>query len=105
MNYHDTIAHEINAVVVAGGRKFSAPADNGSGVLVADMPEADTMSVSLDSLEFQSDSLASAATEQLSRIADRLAKKLTYLLEPLRVVEIDGGAGAVQMRSHPPYQR
>lgn len=105
MNYHDTIALEINAVVVAGGRKFSAPADNGSGVLVADMAEADTLSVSLESLEFKSDRLANSDTRELSRIADQLSKKLTYLLEPLRVIEIDGDAGAVQMRSHPPYER
>ncbi len=104
MNYHDTIKLEINAVVVAGPRTFSAPADNGSGTLVAHVSDADNFSVCFDSLEFQSARLAGLETAQLTRIADALAKKLTYLLEPLRVVEIDGEAGAVQMRSHPPYQ-
>lgn len=103
MSYHGDISLALNAAVVAGGRNLRARADNGT--LEVAIANADTMSVAFNSFVFQSDRLAGADTALLSRIADQLASELTYLLEPLRVVEVDGNAGAVQMRSHPPYQR
>ena len=103
MSYHDEIKKALNAATVAGLEHLRAQADNGR--LEATIANADTMSVAFTSFVFHSDRLAHAETAQLSRIADALASKLTYLLEPLRVVEVDGNAGAVQMRSHPPYQR
>lgn len=103
MSYHDDIRRDLNAAVVAGYDKLRAQSDYGR--LEAQIDKADTMSVAFTSFAFHSDKLATAETPVLSRIADALAGKLTYLLEPLRVIEIDGQAGAVQMRSHPPYQR
>lgn len=103
MKYHKEIDHALNAAVVAGSRDLRAQADNGT--LEVEIANADTLSVAFSSFVFQSDHLASADAAQLGRIADRLASKLTYLLEPLRVIEVDGNAGAVQMRSQPPYQR
>jgi hypothetical protein len=103
MSYHDDIARALNAAVVVGSADLRAAAP--SGMLVVPITKADILSAAFTSFEFKSDRLANAETAVLSKIADHLASKLTYLLEPLRVVEIDGEAGAVQMRSHPPYQR
>jgi hypothetical protein len=103
MSYHDEISLALNAAAIAGSKDLRAQADN--GMLEVVIASADTMSVAFTAFAFHSDRLASAETAKLSRIADVLASKLTYLLEPLRVVEVDGNAGAVQMRSHPPYQR
>ena len=44
-------------------------------------------------------------TVPLREQADRLARDVTGLLEPLRVVEIDDGAAVAQLRSHAPAQR
>jgi hypothetical protein len=74
------------------------------GTLLAQLTHADALAVSFTSYELQSPRLAQASTKQLTAIADQLATKLTYLLEPLRVLEIDGAAGVVQMRSAPPYK-
>jgi hypothetical protein len=103
MSYHDEISLALNSAVIGGGRDLRARADNGTLEVV--IANADTMSVAFTSFVFSTDRLATSDTAQLSRIADQLASKLTYLLEPLRIVEVDGNAGAVQMRSHPPYQR
>jgi len=103
MTYYDEIEAELTRTLILGRGKLTAHADN--GVLEAEMVSGDSLAVEFEAFEFKSDLLANADTAQLSRIADRLAARLTYLLEPLRVVEIDGHAGAVQMRSHPPYQR
>ena len=37
--------------------------------------------------------------------ADRLARQVTCLLEPLRVVEVDDGNAIAQLRSQPPARR
>jgi hypothetical protein len=103
MGYHDDIRRDLNAAAVAGSDALRAQTDNGT--LEATIARADSMSVAFSSFLFTSDKLATAETPALSRIADQLASRLTYLLEPLRVIEVDGQAGAVQMRSHPPYQR
>jgi hypothetical protein len=103
MSYHKDISRDLNAAVVAGYDALRATA--GHGVLEVKVTKADTMSVAFTSFVFSSDRLAGIDTTALTRIADQLASKLTYLLEPLRVIEVDGDAGAVQMRSHPPYQQ
>lgn len=103
MTYYDIIEQELNRLAALGRGALSAMADQGS--LRADMIQVDPLAVAFSSFTFTSDRLASVETTQLTRIADTLAGKLTYLLEPLRVIEVDGQAGAVQMRSHPPYQR
>jgi len=43
-----------------------------------------------------------APLEQVKRIAESLAERLTYLLEPIRTIEADADARTVQMRSLPP---
>jgi hypothetical protein len=103
MSYHDEIEREITSAIKLGGGHSIARADHGE--LKVEVTEADSMAISFESFEFVSDRLANASTKRLSEIADNLARKLTYLLEPLRVIEVDGDAGAVQMRSHPPYQQ
>jgi hypothetical protein len=37
--------------------------------------------------------------------ADRLTKRVTYLMEPLKVIEIDAAGGEVQVRSQSPTPR
>ena len=88
MSYHDDISLALNSAVVAGGKDLRARADNGT--LEVAIANADTMSVAFTSFVFSTDRLATSETAQLSRIADQLASKLTYLLEPLRIVEVDG---------------
>jgi hypothetical protein len=46
--------------------------------------------------------VTAAVTAPLREQADRLARDVTGLLEPLRVVEVDGGAGSAQLRSRVP---
>jgi len=50
------------------------------------------------------DRLATAPLARLRRISEGLSARLTYLLEPLRALEIDGEACVVQLRSVPPQK-
>ena len=49
--------------------------------------------------------IKATVTAPLREQADRLARQVTGLLEPLRVVEIDDGAALAQLRSQAPAQR
>jgi hypothetical protein len=75
------------------------------GALEAYVLKLDALGVAVNSFVMHSPHLAHSETKQLSQMADQLAVKLNYLLEPLRVIEVDGSAGAVQMRSAPPYRQ
>ncbi|MCE9556448.1 MAG: hypothetical protein K8T91_24125 [Planctomycetes bacterium] len=48
--------------------------------------------------------LASASLERLESIGQALAARLTYLLEPIAVLETDAEDQSVQMRSQPPQR-
>ena len=45
------------------------------------------------------------SSEALNAWGERLAARVTYLLEPLKVLEIDAGGGEVQIRSQAPTAR
>ena len=49
--------------------------------------------------------VAATVTAPLREQADRLAREVTGLLEPLRVVEVDDGHSIAQLRSQAPAQR
>lgn len=79
---------------------ISAPA----GSLVIDVVAADVIGCSIQSLRLDSTRLQGASAEQLKQLGERLAGKLTYLLEPLRPIELDLDGFLLQMRSNPPQK-
>ena len=62
----------------------------------------DTVGVAFSSLEFATTSRTEWSSEALKEWGDRLASRITYLMEPLKVLEIDAGGGEVQIRSQSP---
>ena len=48
--------------------------------------------------------VTATVTTPLNEQADRLARDVTGLLEPLRVIEVDAGPGVAQLRSQAPAQ-
>ncbi len=65
----------------------------------------DSLACAFTSLSLQSDRLAGASIERLKAVAGNLAKRLTYLLEPINPIETDIDRCIVQMRSLPPKQQ
>jgi len=53
-------------------------------------------------LNVTNDAWRTAPLEQVKRVAETLAGRLSYLLEPIRTIEADADACTVQMRSLPP---
>jgi hypothetical protein len=86
---------------------------SGRGLLQVDLPagrvEADLLAVepigcTFQTLAYITSRLADASLEQLKAISESLTARLTYLLEPIGLVEADADRCSVQLRSSPPQK-
>lgn len=80
---------------------FTIPLPTG-GALEGELAGVESLACALWRLRATSPRLASLDATQLADLSRRLAGQLTYLLEPIRLVEVDGDAGYAQLRSQPP---
>jgi hypothetical protein len=65
----------------------------------------DTVGVACTALEFVTTSRSEWTSDALRDWGGRLASRVTYLMEPLKVIEIDAQGGEVQIRSERPTPR
>lgn len=91
-------------------KSFSTPGEvvidlDGGGSLTLALREAGAVGVAFDRLRFAAADRAERSPEALRSWADRLSARVTYLMEPLVVVEHDREAGAVDVRSKSPTVR
>lgn len=83
-----------------GPRELSVTAD---GVrLWCEIQSADQLALAVNRSLVTVDKLQTAPLAKLETIAAALAKRLTYLLEPISPIETDHEQCIVQMRSNPP---
>jgi hypothetical protein len=94
----DRELHRIQAVTGRGLLQI----DTGSGRLEADLLAVDAVGCALETLAYTTTKLANASLDDLKRISQQLTGKLTYLLEPIGLVEADRDRAAIQLRSSPP---
>ncbi len=73
--------------------------------LVLHLTGLDAVGVAFSSLEFVTTSRPDWSSEALKSWGERLASSITYLMEPLKVVETDAQGGEVQLRSQRPTPR
>ena len=79
--------------------------EEGPHRLTLHLTALDTVGLACTALEFTTSSRAEWTSEGLRTWGEKLAARVTYLLEPLRVLEIDAGGGEVQIRSQNPTTR
>jgi len=65
----------------------------------------DSVGVAFDNLDFVTTDRQDWSSDALNAWGERLAGRVTYLLEPLKVLEIDASGGEVQIRSKSPSVR
>lgn len=94
-----TIMQEIRQFLTAGNKGVFDISSDGLSVR-AQFSNIDSMSSSLAQLTIGFDS--AIPNENLRERCDALSAQLTYLLEPVVVVECDADLATVQMRSNPP---
>ena len=90
----------IQAVTGRGLLQVQTP----EGRVEADLVAVDAIGCSFQTLAYMTDKLAGASLDQLKSISQSLTGKLTYLLEPIGVVEADSDRCSVQLRSSPPQK-
>jgi hypothetical protein len=73
--------------------------------LTLNLSSLDTVGLAFSSLEYASTSRTDLSSDALQEWGDGLTKRVTYLMEPLKVVEADNQGGEVQVRSQNPTPR
>jgi hypothetical protein len=61
--------------------------------------------MAFDSLDFATTSRPEWSSESLRSWGERLAARVTYLMEPFKVLEVDADGGEVKIRSQSPTTR
>lgn len=64
----------------------------------------DSIGCAFDYLSYRTPRLEQLDSTQLKELGEQLAKRVTYLLEQIRPIEIDGQAATLQLRSQRPQQ-
>jgi hypothetical protein len=73
--------------------------------LTLNLTALDTVGLAFSTMEYANTSRTEWSSDALKQWGDRLSKKVTYLMEPLKVVEVHDQEGEVQMRSQSPTPR
>lgn len=72
--------------------------------LSCELTALETLGCAFSRFVVSSDKLAGATIDQLKKTSEALSKRLTYLLEPIRPIEVDAEHCVVQLRSQPPQK-
>ena len=89
---------------LAAGGAATVTVTEGDRNLACDMVERNSLAVAFQRLRLETTELAAATAVDLERIGQALSERLTYLMEPIRPIELDADACTVQMRSSPPQR-
>jgi hypothetical protein len=79
--------------------------EDGTSRLTLHLTALDAVGLAFTALEFATTVRTDWSSEALKEWGDRLSSRVTYLMEPLKVLEIDAGGGEVQIRSQNPTPR
>jgi hypothetical protein len=94
--------HELNNIGAGGTTTLDVTVGNRR--LTCDLVERNTLAVAFQALRVATPELAGATSTSLERMAKALSDRLTYLMEPIRPIEIDADACIAQLRSSPPQR-
>jgi hypothetical protein len=104
-----SLSQKIAAALDENTRAYILPCsvtvDDGPNRLTLSLTALDTVGVAFDELEFTTTDRTEWSSSDLGAWGQRLASRVTYLLEPLKLLEVDAGGGEVQIRSQSPTPR
>jgi hypothetical protein len=101
MSIQPDIERELKRIQAVSGRGL-LQVDCEIGRIEADLVAVDAIGCSFQTLGLSTGKLASASLDELKAISETLTGKLTYLLEPIGLVEADADRCSIQLRSNPP---
>lgn len=101
-----TLSSQIEQQLAAAvGTSVVLSAQEGDESLRCELAAVDSLGVSIRVLELASQKLHGLNPEQLRKVADHVASRVSYLLEAIAPIEVDEEACSIQMRSNPPYRK
>jgi len=104
-----SLSKKIAAALDENTKAYNLPCavsvEEGQSHLTLHLTGLDTVGVAFSNLEFAANSRTDWSAEALRGWGERLASRITYLMEPLTVVETDAQGGEVQIRSQRPTPR
>ena len=105
MNIRDALHQELKRLDQAKvtGQCTLAASDTG-GTVSCELVALDGIGCAFDQLTYHTSRLADASLDQLRALSEDLSRRLCYLLEPIRPLEIDIDRCQIQMRSNPPQK-
>jgi hypothetical protein len=103
MSLKAAIDAELNRLTILGG-KGRLEVQAGAGQCSAEILRCDTIGCLVDELIYETPLLANATIDELKALSSALTTRLTYLLEPIGMTEVDADSAAVQLRSSPPHK-
>jgi len=104
MNLKEKIDRELTQLSTSSADEHLLSIDVDHGKLECQLTAIDSMGCSFRNLELQTSKLADASVNELKDLSDSLSQRLSYLLEPIGLVEADDEHCVVQLRSNPPQQ-
>jgi hypothetical protein len=105
MNLSRKIADAVDSLPKGGPLPSLVEAEAGPSRLTLNLTERGPIGLAFDTLNYARADRADLSAEALRAWGDRLAARLTYLMEPLVVLEVDAQAGEAELRSQAPTPR
>ena len=102
MSLKQPLLQQFQQFVAAGTGPFQLDVPVDGGRLTAAIQAVDRLACVVDALELSSDKLAHQSLDELKDRSHRLCAKLSYLLEPIALIESDADTCTTQLRSNPP---
>ena len=99
MNIKQDIALELQRLFPLGGE---LEVRTSTGRIIGQLETVDNVGVSFKRFDYQSSNLAAATVDSLKSLSAKIQQRLTYLLEPISLLEVDAESVSIQMRSSPP---
>lgn len=95
---------QLGAIGSFAGTPHALAANDGGERLKCELLTLDRVGCEFTRFAVWADTLATATMDQLKRVSEALATRLTYLLEPIKPIEQDADQCVIQMRSVPPQR-
>ena len=100
-----SLSREIVAALDGGAAPGPLAVAHGPHALTLDLTAASPVGAAFTSLEFRVLGSPERSIDELKAWGDRLAARVTYLMEPLVVLEVDAPSAQVELRSSRPTPR
>lgn len=98
------LLQRLQQLAAAGAGPFQLDEATPVGRLTSTINAVDRLACSFESLELESNHLANKSIDDLKQISNQLCAKLSYLLEPIALIESDVDTCTTQLRSNPPLK-